>query len=102
MEYFDPQSGGGIVYAFHGSSELEPSHDFLLKGLKPERSYILRFQDGSSDSRTVSGKELLEKGLTVHLPQPNTSELVSLQEVLEHQTMPEPVNRGKKTQLGAS
>jgi alpha-galactosidase len=81
MEYFDPQSGQGVVYAFHGSAETEPSHTFLLRGLSAERSYTLRFQDGSSPNRTVSGEELLGKGVSVQLSQPNTSELIFLQEI---------------------
>jgi alpha-galactosidase len=80
-EYFDPQSGNGVVYAFHGTAETEPSHTFLLLGLRAERLYTLSFEDGSSPHRTISGKELLEKGLSVRLPQPNTSELIFLQEV---------------------
>jgi len=102
MEYFDPKSGQGVVYAFHGSAETEPSHTFLLQALNAERSYTLRFQDRSSPNRTVSGKELLEEGVSVHLSQPNTSELIFLQEVRKTQAISKRVINSAGIQSKAS
>jgi hypothetical protein len=81
MEYFDPQSGKGVLYAFHGSMPDEASHAFQLKGLRKDRRYALHFEDHSSPDRVAPGSELLEKGLTVKLNDPNTSELVFFHEV---------------------
>ncbi len=81
MEYFDPHKGRGVVYVFRGSTEKEPQHAFPLKGLRPDGHYKLRFHDHSSTDRTATGRQLLETGLTVHLPLPDSSELVFIDEV---------------------
>ena len=81
MEYFDPQSGRGVLYAFHSSMPDEASHAFQLEGLRKDRRYALHFEDHSSPDRIMPGSELFEKGLTVKLNDPNTSELVFLREV---------------------
>lgn len=83
MEYFDGKRGTGVVYAFRGSTQEEGQHAFVLRGLNPGQQYNLHFQDQSSADRTVSGKALLEQGLTVELPGPYSSELVFLKAVLQ-------------------
>jgi alpha-galactosidase len=75
-ELFDPRPGKGVVYAFRGSTETENEHRFKLYGLIAEKEYRLRFHDHSAPDRTVSGRELLDSGLTVNLSGPNSSELV--------------------------
>jgi alpha-galactosidase len=80
MEYFDPARGEGVVYAFRGSAENEPNHIFRLQGLKPDRTYQLHFHDHSSPDSSVEGRELVEHGLRVQLPSPNSSELIFLSE----------------------
>jgi alpha-galactosidase len=80
MEYWDSASGNGVVFAFRGSVPDESSHSFTLKGLKPGVQYRLHFQDVTAPDAEVSGKELMERGLRVHLDQPLSSELVFLQE----------------------
>lgn len=81
IEYFEPQRGHGVVYAFRGSTQKESSHSFVLKALRPDRIYQLRFHDHSSPEGRVSGKDLLSKGLPVHLPLPHSSELIFMDEV---------------------
>ncbi len=78
IEYFDARAERGVVYAFRGTSA-ESQHAFLLKGLHPDRQYRLRFRDHTAPDRTVSGQELLEKGLPVALAAPNSSELIFLE-----------------------
>jgi len=80
-EYFDPSRKRGIVFAFRGSTEKEPWHTLLLEGLHSDRRYKLRFHDHTSPDRTVAGRELMEAGLTLHLPVSNSSELVFIDEV---------------------
>jgi len=80
-EYSDPQRKRGVVYVFRGSTEKEPRHTFLLRGLRSDGRYQLRFHDHSSADRVVAGRELLETGLTVYLPVSNSSELVFLDEL---------------------
>ena len=79
LEYFDPNTGKGVLYAFHGSDIREARHSFLLKGLQPGRRYKLTFHDKSSPETTVSGEELMGTGLRVNLPVANSSELVFIE-----------------------
>lgn len=81
MEYFDPQSHRGVVYAFRGSTESESEHRFFLRGLQTTSRYKLRFHDHSSDDQIVEGTELMKAGLLVHLPVANSSELIFLDEL---------------------
>ena len=81
MQYFDPIRKSGVVFAFRGSTKNQDRQTFVLKGLSPEKEYQLHFQDESSPDRKAMGRELLEKGLTVYLPIPNSSELIFLSEV---------------------
>jgi hypothetical protein len=80
MEYFMPQSGRGVVYAFRGSAADEAQHSFVLHGVLPNRRYRLRFHDHSSPNRIVSGAALLRSGLLIRLPVPDSSELVFFEE----------------------
>jgi hypothetical protein len=79
MQYFDPQIGKGVLFAFRGTTE-EEAHRFRLRGLRADARYRVWFEDGSSPERTLSGKELMSSGVEVNLPEPGTSELVYLQE----------------------
>jgi hypothetical protein len=81
MEYFDPVRNAGIVFAFRGSIENQDRQIFLLKGVRPGKEYQLHFQDQSSPDKKVLGRDLLEKGLSVALPVPKSSELVFIKEI---------------------
>lgn len=76
IEYSDLTRGKGVLFAFRGSSTEEIQHTFVLRGLHPERTYRLRFQDHSSVNRDISGRELMRAGVQVFLSSPNSSELV--------------------------
>jgi hypothetical protein len=56
-------------------------HTFLLHGFQTSRRYRLHFQDGSSFDRTERGYDLMNKGLSLTLTVPNSSELVFIDEV---------------------
>jgi alpha-galactosidase len=79
IEYFDTRSERGVVYAFRGSTVSESSHVFALQGLRPEGTYRLHFEDGSSPDRLARGRELMRSGVKLTLPTPNSSELVFLE-----------------------
>ena len=81
MEYFDSKSGEGVLFAFHGSSNNEIRHTFMLQGLDPQKIYQLTFQDHSAPARSVSGDELMNHGVQVSLPVTDSSELVFLNEM---------------------
>jgi len=78
IEYWSPHQQRGVVYAFRGTGE-ERAHSFLLKGLLPSAHYQLRFHDHSAPDRTVTGRDLTERGLKVDLNFPNSSELIFIE-----------------------
>jgi hypothetical protein len=80
MEYFNPANGHGVIYAFRGSIATEKNHIFWLSGLSAAKRYQLKFQDHSSPDSIVSGRDLMQKGLTVNLSHPLSSELIFLHE----------------------
>ncbi len=78
IEYWDPASSHGVVYAFRGAIPGEAEHRFVLAGLDASRRYLLHFNDGSAPDRLATGSELMADGLLVRLPEPLSSELVFL------------------------
>jgi alpha-galactosidase len=78
-EYWDADRRKGVVYAFRGSIGEENAHSFQLKGLDALARYRLIFHDHSAPDRVVAGKELMEAGLKVSLPLPNSSELIFIE-----------------------
>ncbi|HEX4320424.1 MAG TPA: glycoside hydrolase family 36 protein, partial [Acidobacteriaceae bacterium] len=80
MEYWDATQKRGVVYAFRGSTPTEDEHVYRLSGLSSEAKYRLHFQDGSSPDREATGQELMARGLTVHLGEPLSSELVFIEQ----------------------
>ncbi len=80
MEFFHPPDGHGVVYAFRGSVASASTHIFLLRGLSATKQYQLQFHDHTSPDRIMTGLDLMQNGLPVHLPLPTSSELVFLNE----------------------
>jgi hypothetical protein len=66
------------VLACRGASNNEAERHFVLKGLDPQQHYHLHFEDGSSPDTDLTGHRLMSTGLTVVLPQPLSSELISV------------------------
>ncbi len=83
IEYWDPKREKGVVFAFRGSTVDEAAHKFQLAGLTASARYKLHFEDGSSRDRVASGADLMSAGLVVELNQPNSSELVFIEEASE-------------------
>ena len=81
IEYFDPLTHRGVVYAFRGAIETEGKHKFLLQGLQAGSRYQLRFHDHSAKDQIVKGGELMTQGLAVRLSIANSSEIIFLQEL---------------------
>ena len=79
IEYWDHERQRGVVYAFRGTVKEENGHSFPLKGLQPSVHYRLRFHDHSAPDRSVTGRELTERGLKVDLNLPNSSELIFIE-----------------------
>jgi len=81
MEYFSPLAHRGVVYVFHGSSQEEAEHRFLLRGLTATAKYQVHFHDHSAVDQILNGESLMTQGVTLRLPLANTSEIVYLQEL---------------------
>jgi len=79
-EYWDPASHKGVVFAFRGSAPGEPEHSFVLAGLNPQHRYMLHFEDGSAPDTETTGAKLMSEGLQVRRENPQSSELVFVQE----------------------
>jgi alpha-galactosidase len=78
IEFWDQDRQRGVIYAFRGTTE-EETHTFPLKGLEPSTRYQLKFHDHSAPDRIVAGRELMERGLEVHLGLQNSSELIFIE-----------------------
>ena len=64
-----------VVFAFRGTTE-EKSHTFNLKGFDAKKRYELTYEDDTGKAITLSGKQLIEDGVMVTLPELNRSELI--------------------------
>lgn len=79
MQYFDAKTKRGVVFAFRGTTS-DPQHSFKLKGLKSGATYKLWCEDNSSPMTLYTGAQLAEEGVMVTLSEPDTSELIYIQE----------------------
>jgi alpha-galactosidase len=80
IQYYDPKTQHGVVYAFRGSTATESAHYFALQGLQRNTTYRLHFHDRSSPDRSATGREVMTTGLRIVLPHPQSSELVFFEE----------------------
>lgn len=81
VQYFDPRTRRGAIYAFHGSIPTQDDHVFRLQGLNADAQYELKFYDHSAADQTMNGRTLMTKGILVHLPHSDSSEIVFLEEL---------------------
>jgi len=78
MEYLDPRTGKGVVFAFRGEKAAEGSQTVRLKGLDRAAHYEVWCEDRAGDRHETAGAKLLDEGLEVRLNGPGESELVYL------------------------
>ena len=71
-----PETGEGIVQAFRRPESFYEAARFRLHGLDPEARYVVRNADEEGETETT-GRELMEKGLAVSLPQQPGAALVT-------------------------
>lgn len=79
MFYWSPRERRGLLFAFRPDA---PESEFAirLKGLEPRRRYRFGSQDGSVVPGHRTGKELMDEGLRLRLPERYTSDLVFVQD----------------------
>lgn len=78
IEYFDSKTGRGALFAFRGTGD-EPEHRFVLKGLRANEMYTLKYEDATSQPASRTGRDLMTAGVTIKLPEPGSSDVVHIQ-----------------------
>ena len=79
IQYIDPDSEReniGIVMLWKPSDEEGSTKTVLLRGLDPDATYELVFEDRPEQNRTATGAELMESGLPVTIEEPSGSEWI--------------------------
>jgi hypothetical protein len=67
-----------VLLCFRGSSTQAVS-ELILSGLQPHKSYVVKLVDGGTESK-VSGRQLMETGIYMSLPESGASEIVLVSE----------------------
>jgi hypothetical protein len=80
MFYWSASLKHGTLYIFRPNSD-EATRRVSLKGLTPKVRYKVRTEDRSTSEGIYSGTELMNAGLSIHLPGKYTSDLVYLEEI---------------------
>jgi len=76
-----PELGEGLVQAFRRSEASEETAVFKLAGLDPEATYVVTDVD-AKQPRQITGRELLEKGLTITLITPSSAAVITYRKAL--------------------
>ncbi len=80
IQYYDPSTQKGVVYAFkHEALAGNDSQLIKLKGLDPDMTYKLNFEDKSNEPIVKKGSELMNTGFNMTLKGSLISELVFLE-----------------------
>jgi alpha-galactosidase len=74
IEYFDPKTGSGVLFAFRGTTG-EAKHSFVIRGLDPNAKYDVEFEDSGTHATAIAGSELMGAGIKVSLAEPESSEI---------------------------
>jgi alpha-galactosidase len=77
---FTGTSGSEAVLLCFRASSTQTTSLLPLSRLHPLKSYRVQFIDGGTES-TISGKELMESGIFLSLPEPGASEIILLTKV---------------------
>ncbi|HUU58767.1 MAG TPA: alpha-galactosidase, partial [Phycisphaerae bacterium] len=79
IEYAAPDASKAIAGVFRLAGESEGERVVRFRGVSRAKTYSVWFDD-PGEAAIVTGRELAERGLTVHLPNPMTSELILVEE----------------------
>jgi len=82
IEYYNPDNQTGAVMLFKPDS-LPDSKTILFDGLDTKKEYGLTFTDRPEQNTTLSGEELMGKGLTVNIKGKKQSEIIFFQTVMK-------------------
>ncbi len=76
MQFDRPDLGRGIVTVFRGANSLYSAGSLRLRGLDPNREYLLEDADNSFAPQSITGRELMAKGLPLQIAEPRTARLI--------------------------
>ena len=66
-QFDQPETGEGLVQAFRRDQCTNESSQLKLRGLKLKTQYLIRNFD-QEETHTFTGRELMEKGLFISIP----------------------------------
>jgi alpha-galactosidase len=89
--YWSPSLRKGTLYVFRPDSPASRK-TVRLRGLEPEREYLIWSEDGGVSVGRVTGAGLMERGVSIKLPERYTSDLIYVQDgALREPRLPRPV-----------
>lgn len=80
MEYYNDNIGKGSILLFRPGNTSETQKVIFPDGLKNDATYIVSFEDNKQLNCEKTGKELMEKGISVLMDTENDSEIIWLEE----------------------
>ncbi len=76
FQYDAPETGDGMMLVFRTENSPVIESTVKFKALDPAASYKVWDMDNTFAPFEITGRELLEKGLTLHLEQPRTARII--------------------------
>lgn len=76
MQFDRPDLGRGVLEAFRGKQSAYRSAEVRLRGLEPDAEYFMEDAVGSFQAFSATGRQLMEQGITVTLPEARSSNLI--------------------------
>ena len=84
FQYNHASEPRGVVKVFRRATAADSRHVFRLRGLAKNEFYEVKFVDGAGTEvvpARVSGGQLMETGIEVHLPTRATVSIISFRQV---------------------
>lgn len=69
MQYSKADGSAGEAFIYKRAEVEETEFTLKLNGLNPDSNYVIYDIDHGDDATTYTGKDLMEKGITIHLPE---------------------------------
>lgn len=80
IQYFHNGMGKGVLFVFRPDSD-EDTQTITFRGLVPDRKYIIQALDGSTPIQTLNGRKLMDAGVTIKLPERDSSDLIFIEQI---------------------
>ena len=73
-QYDRPEQNDGIVQVFRREHAPYTDASFTLSAIKENKTYLFRDAD-TDETQEISGKDLIERGFSVHIPEKRTAKI---------------------------